>query len=139
MGTTNSTYRISFSEMQRYTSPGSDSIIISTLPLDKQHCLIPNTISPKDEEKIINALITNNKRANIIVYGTNCNDSTVDIKHKQLIGLGLTCAKIYTGGMFEWLLLQEVYGADAFPSIGTELDLFLYQSPASTLKLLTNG
>ena len=134
MGTTSSTYRISFSEMQRHVSGGAESIIISTLPTNRQHCLIPRTVASGDEEKIINALISNNKRITVIVYGSNCNDTTVDIKHKQLIGLGLINTKIYTGGMFEWLLLQEVYGDVEFPTEGKELDLFLYQPAVSQLK-----
>ena len=125
--------------MQRHVSGGAESIIINTLPMTKQHCLIPMTVPPEDEEKIINALISNNKRMSVIVYGSNCNDSTVDVKHRQLIGLGLVNTKIYTGGMFEWLLLQEIYGNVEFPTDGNELDLFLYQPAVTQLKLLTNG
>ena len=94
MGATTSTHRVSFSEMQQHIMVNSPSIIISTLPVNKQHCLIPRTVSPKDEEKVINEAISKDKNAIVIVYGTNCNDLSVDRKHKQLIGLGLANAKI---------------------------------------------
>ena len=139
MGATTSTHRVSFSEMQQHIMVNSPSIIISTLPVNKQHCLIPRTVSPKDEEKVINETISKDKNAIVIVYGTNCNDLSVDRKHKQLIGLGLANAKIYTGGMFEWLCLQEIFGETNFPSDGSELDLLLYQTDNSQVKLLTNG
>ena len=35
---------------------------------------------------------------------------------------------IYTGGMFEWLLLQDIYGKEAFPTKGDELDILKFKS-----------
>ena len=37
-------------------------------------------------------------------------------KQKQLVSLGFKNVYIYLGGMFEWLLLQDVYGQKEFPS-----------------------
>ena len=34
---------------------------------------------------------------------------------------------IYSGGLFEWLLLQDVYGKDEFPTMGCELDILKYK------------
>ena len=37
-------------------------------------------------------------------------------KYDQLIGLGFVNVFIYPGGLFEWLLLQDIYGYDNFPT-----------------------
>ena len=48
-------------------------------------------------------------------------------KYKQLLSLGFTNVSIYIGGMFEWLLLQEIYGEAPFPTTCHELDLLKYK------------
>jgi hypothetical protein len=35
---------------------------------------------------------------------------------------------VYTGGLFEWLLLQDIYGKDEFPTTSDELDILKYRS-----------
>ena len=65
---------------------------------------------------------------NIIVYGNNCNDNSIYKKGEQLNKLGLINVYIYTGGIFEWLILQDVYGDENFPTDGYELDLLKYKS-----------
>ena len=67
------------------------------------------------------------KTQHIIVYGKNNNDEKIFIKHKQLINLGFTNISIYIGGLFEWMLLQEVYGELAFPTTSSELDILRYK------------
>ena len=110
-------------------------ILISTLPSHLQHCLIPTTLSIENEEEIINASISNKLNASIYVYGMNNNDDSVLTKYKQLISLGCSNVYIYHGGMFEWLLLQEVYGEEEFPTNGEELDILKF-APSSKPKLL---
>ncbi len=39
-------------------------------------------------------------------------------KYKQIKGLGLYNLCIYTGGLFEWLCLQDIYGDDEFLTTG---------------------
>ena len=63
-----------------------------------------------------------------IIYGENCNDERLQEKYKQLINLGYTKTTIYLGGLFEWLLLQEIYGEDQFPTTSEELDILKFKS-----------
>jgi hypothetical protein len=81
------------------------------------------------EEIVINKLIKNeNKNINIIVYGTNSNDEKIYKKSQQLISLGFFNVYIYLGGMFEWLLLQDIYGNELFPTTMKEIDILKYKS-----------
>ena len=99
-------------------------ILINTLPYDEQNCLIKNTIVAKNEENIINNL---KKSKNIIIYGKNCRDLSVYKKYKHLHMYGFTNVYIYMGGMFEWLLLKDVYGSNLFSTDGDEIDLLTYK------------
>ena len=69
-----------------------------------------------------------NKSIRIIIYGKNCNDENVNKKYQQLLSLGFYNIFVYFGGMFEWLLLQDIYGKDLFPTTKKELDLLKYKS-----------
>ena len=44
-------------------------------------------------------------------------------KHKQLSELGFTNVSLYVGGMFEWLLLQDIYCEENFPTTQKESDI----------------
>ena len=59
----------------------------------------------------------------IIIYGKNVLDETTKSKYKQLNNLGFKSVYIYSGGLFEWSLLQEVYGKDNFPTTSECRDL----------------
>lgn len=91
-------------------------VLINTLPLDKQSCLIKGTLNAREEEAFINDCLTkytaNPKQ--IILYGKNTCDDTPFAKQRQLASLGIGETNVYTGGMFEWLLLQDIYGKDEF-------------------------
>jgi hypothetical protein len=63
----------------------------------------------------------------MIVYGMHACDPTPETKHAQLRALGFSRAVIYPGGMFEYLLLQDVFGATMFPTRGRELDILRYR------------
>ena len=69
----------------------------------------------------------NNKSHNIIIYGKNCNDDSVYKKYNQFIDLGFTNVYLYLGGLFEWLLLQEIYGKQLFPTQGEENYILKYK------------
>lgn len=99
---------VTFQDVQR-----SSFILINTLPISEQTCLIKNTILAQDEETIINELSDSNKT--VILYGKNCLDETVDKKCHELETFGLK-VYMYRGGMFEWMLLQDIYGAEEFPT-----------------------
>ena len=101
-------------------------ILINTLTITEQNCLIPDTIAIKDEETIINKYL--NKNIHIIIYGKNANDESIFKKYEQLLTLGCSSVFVYTGGLFEWLLLQDIYGKEEFPTTSDELDILKYRS-----------
>ena len=63
----------------------------------------------------------------IIIYGRNCNDEKIYSKYKQLNSLGFYNVYIYSGGLFEWLMLQDIYGVDDFPTTKKELDILRFK------------
>lgn len=119
---------IGFEEMQIAVSSGK-SIIINTLPNTDQYCLIVGTILASEEETQMNDLLATNKKIQIIVYGKNCYDMGVIKKANQLKTFGFETVCIYGGGLFEWLLLQDVYGKTEFrTTTGTKnVDLLKYK------------
>ena len=65
----------------------------------------------------------------ITIYGKNCQEEEKIIKkYKQLQKLGFKNIYIYCGGLFEWLLLQDIYGKDEFPTTIKENDILKYKS-----------
>ena len=129
--TNNSTniQKVNFEDVQNLQTNG---ILINTLPLNMQDCLIIGTISVNEEERIMNSLLSKNKGCTIIIYGKNSNDESIYKKYEQLKKLGFTSAKLYIGGLFEWLLLQDVYGDDEFKTTKKELDILKFK-PNSAL------
>ena len=79
-------------------------------------------------------LLSGKKEVNIIIYGKNCNDNTLYTKYQQLISLGFYNVYVYPGGLFEWLILQDIYGHDDFPTTKKELD-FLRFKPNKILNI----
>lgn len=120
----------------------SEYIIINTMPIHFQNCLIKSTINASLEESIINSVLDkyDMKRTNIILYGLNATDETVDKKAAQLQTLGFSEIYIYCGGMFEWLLLQELYGPMEFPTTDKikPTDIIKYR-PCKKLDILRIG
>ncbi|HIF15020.1 MAG TPA: hypothetical protein EYQ86_06785 [Bacteroidetes bacterium] len=49
-------------------------------------------------------------------------------KYRQLVSLGFTQIYIYPGGLFEWLMLQDIYGYDEFPTTKKQLDFLKYKA-----------
>ena len=141
MGANNSKFKINYEDMQLVCSHSYNNnnnnkyAIINTLDPIYQTCLIPNTIPIAEEEEVINDVITNSKKMKIIIYGLNSNDEKVYSKYEQLVKLGVKHVYIYTGGMFEWLLLQDVYGRELFPTTSRELDILKYK-PRKILDIL---
>lgn len=104
-------------------------LLINTLSNDLQNCLIKTTLSVDNETYILNQIIEKNefKDKTIIIYGANSIDDNVEKKYKQLLELGFTNIYIYNGGIFEWLLLQDIYGQENFPTTSTMLDILKYK------------
>ena len=127
MGNTQSMKKINFEDMQTVTKNPEIYLIINTLPPLDQNCLIVNTTVATDEETLINRYLKENKNIRIIIYGKNSNDETVQKKYQQLLSLGFYQIYIYCGGLFEWLLLQDIYGKDLFPTTKKEMDLLKFK------------
>ena len=128
MGNSQSIRKINYEDIQYVIKNSEIYLLINTLNETEQNCLIPNTINIKNEEELINKCIQNgNKKIKIIIYGRNCNDEKIYSKYQQLISLGFYHVYIYSGGLFEWLLLQDIYGADEFPTTKKELDILKYK------------
>jgi hypothetical protein len=128
MGNSQSTQKINFEDIQYVVKNSEAHILINTLNENEQECLIPNTVGINKEAELINQLIKNgNKQVKIIVYGRNCNDEKIYNKYNQLSSLGFFNIFIYTGGLFEWLMLQDIYGSNEFPTTKKELDILKYK------------
>lgn len=125
----NTVNKVSFEDIQSCINNNNNKLLINTLTASKQVCLIKNTTKAQDEEKVIRNLIDKQKLSyNIIIYGENSNDNTVYKKYEQLIELGFINLYVYTGGLFEWLCLQDIYGDDNFPTTIKELDILKFKS-----------
>jgi len=128
MGNTPVIQKMSYEDMQYIIQHKDHNIIINTLNENEQQCLIPNTINPTQEVEILNTLIkNNNKKIRIIVYGRNSNDERIYTKYHQLNSLGFYNVFIYVGGMFEWVMLQDIYGEQEFPTTKKELDILKFK------------
>jgi hypothetical protein len=92
-------------------------ILIHVMDETDQSVLIKGTLTIEKEITILNSLLSSSKQreTNIIIYGKNTDDFHKVLKrYKQLCDLGFD-AFVYIGGLFEWLLLQEIYGMSVFP------------------------
>lgn len=128
MGNTQSQRKVSFEDIQFVVTTTEIFILINTLPLDEQFCLIYNTSDSKKEEELINHFMQQGKYdIKIIIYGRNCNDETIYTKEQQLRKIGFTNTYIYPGGLFEWLMLQDIYGENEFPTTSKQLDILKYK------------
>ena len=140
MGNTQSMKKINFEDLQTAVRNPEIYLLINTLPNSEQQCLIFNTISVDQEEVIINKYMKENKSIRIIVYGKNCNDETVTKKYQQLLTIGFYNVFVYQGGLFEWLMLQDIYGKDLFPTNKKEVDILKYKPPPQlNISLIENG
>lgn len=129
MGNTqSSSIKINYEDIQHIIKNPEGYLLINTLSNEEQICLIINTININNEENIINRCIKNgSKDIKIIIYGKNSNDEKIYNKYNQLISLGFYNVYIYTGGLFEWLMLQDIYGEKDFPTTKKELDILKYK------------
>jgi len=135
MGNSQSIQKLNFEDIQYVLKNSESHLLINTLPDTEQICLLPNTIHASQEETIINKYLNNGmKNIKIIIYGRNCNDEKIYSKCSQLTSLGFYNVYIYTGGLFEWLLLQDIYGSHEFPTTKKELDLLKYK-PSKILNI----
>jgi rhodanese-related sulfurtransferase len=128
MGNSQSVKKINYEDVQFVTKNSEVHLLINTLNEHEQDCLIPNTININKEVELINNFIKGgNKQVKIIIYGQNCNDEKLYTKYNQLTSLGFYNVYIYPGGLFEWLMLQDIYGTTEFPTTKKELDILKYK------------
>jgi len=115
-------------------------LIINTLDSYHQNCLISGTVSIDTEVELINAHLKKYKDIKVIIYGMNSCDDTCFKKYEQLVKLGFYNVYIYGGGLFEWLLLQDIYGTELFPTNNTSsIDLLKYKGRTKlNMQLLEN-
>jgi hypothetical protein len=120
--------RISFEDMQ-YAQ--THHLIISTLSSSEQDLLISHTINYEREIAAVENAIKHKQP--IIVYGKHANDPTIYKKCEQIKKLG-GVVYLYTGGLFEWLLLQDIYGPENFKTTQTSrtIDILKYK-PSNVL------
>jgi len=135
--------KVSYEDIQmvvyRNTHIPHTTLIINTLPASLQHCLIMTTVDIRYEEQIVNSMFHKNRDIMIIVYGKNSNDITILHKYEQLVKLGFTNVHIYTGGIFEWMLLYEIYGKDLFKITRYEIDILRYRPKSVILAAMAGG
>ena len=115
MGQSSSYPICSFQELQ---TRKDKFVLLNTLPLNRQHYLIKGTLPGLEESVKMNEYLYKNKNIPVILYGLDCNDTSVLKKFAQLKTLGFMNVSIYRGGLFEWALLQDIYGSN-FPTEGT--------------------
>jgi hypothetical protein len=126
MGNSLSFQRINFENVQNMNK--QNTILINTMLSNEQDCLILNTMNSSQEELMINKMLKNkNNCMNIFIYGKNANDESVYKKYNQLKQLGFYNIYIYSGGLFEWLLLQDIYGNTEFKTTSPQLDILKYK------------
>ena len=136
MGNSQSIIKINFEDMQHVCKNKEQYLLLNTLPEMEQGCLIKNTLPAQSEVTIMDTYLkSNNKLVKIIIYGKHCNDDLTEKKYHQLLKLGFSNVHIYGGGMFEWLLLQDIYGADEFPTSSKQTDHLKYK-PGPRLNML---
>lgn len=99
--------------------------VISVLGADEQDVLISGTVPCADEIREVERALA--LRTRIVIYGRNDHDARIYAKYEQIRQLGGD-PRLYLGGLFEWLLLQDFYGAEQFPTTA-KADLLKYKPP----------
>jgi rhodanese-related sulfurtransferase len=133
--------RVGFDDVLLALNQPDKYILINTLPLDQQHCLVEGTLPYHQEERVMNDLLGayDMTSKTILVYGKHGVDSTAEKKCRQIQKLGFTEVYWYVGGLFEWILLQDIFGRDEFPTTTPPNRDILSYKPLSTLRLARIG
>jgi hypothetical protein len=134
------TYKtINFEDVQTIIQmQNKDTLLINTFEPSNQSCLIAGTLPIENETQLMNDYLQKgNKEIRIVIYGMNTTDESVIRKYDQLNSLGFTNVFLYLGGLFEWLLLQDIYSAQMFPTTSRTPDLLKYKGrPQFNTRLL---
>ena len=138
MGQAPSVRKVNFEDVQYAIKQRQNYLLINTLDINEQVCLISKTVPVNKEENLINDYLNKKLNVNIIVYDKNANAPNLMKKYEQLVSLGFINVYIYPGGLFEWLLLQDIYGKDDFPTTKTELDHLKFKGKSMFTTYLIN-
>lgn len=97
--------------------------------MDDESILISGTIKMTIEATKINELMTeHNYDINIIIYGRNVDDYEIlSKKRTQLMSLGFRNVWFYPGGLFEWILLRDIFGTQQFLTTTEIKDILKYR------------
>ena len=126
-------YSIGFEDILQVIERNSTTaVLIHTLPETEQEVLIKGTLTAKEEEKWMDKYLSGElqQEYTFFIYGRHSCDDTPRKKRNQLISLGISDVYIYTGGLFEWLLLQDIYGETEFPTRGGKPKDLLHYRPS---------
>lgn len=115
--------KVSFQDVQ-YAQSNERILLINTLSEHEQSLLIYKTVPASQEIQEVEKAIQMNHT--IIVYGKNSNDESIYVKYNQIHKLG-GIVYIYVGGLFEWLLLQDIYGTDLFKTTNKTIDILKFK------------
>ena len=126
----NSILRISFEDVQYAQT--NNHVIISTLPVKEQDMLIYKTVSCDHEITAVENAIR--LKTPIIIYGKHSNDESIYVKYKQIKKLG-GVVYLYSGGLFEWLLLQDIYGNEFATTSSVKIVDLLKYKPHNVLNI----
>lgn len=121
---------VNFETVQEALKHPETHVLVNVLSSDEQDCLILNTLPIHLEEKTINQWVQSYEGASktVILYGKNCGDySLLEKKNKDFISLGFFNTYVYLGGLFEWVLLQDIYGTENFPTTKIILDILQFR------------
>lgn len=100
------------------TNPSATLLLLAAPSVDTQPWRIHGTLSADREEHQINRLVeygSKNGEAtkHIVCYGLNSTDATPETQARKLARHGLE-ASVYRGGLFEWVLLRELFGETVY-------------------------
>jgi len=111
-----------FEDIQR-----GNAILIHVM--EDETLLIERTLTiAKETDKINGLLQEHGYDKPILIYGKNVDDYEILLKkHAQLVKLGFRNVGFYPGGLFEWLLLRDVFGPKQFPTTANITDIIKYR------------
>jgi hypothetical protein len=131
--------KVGFEDVKQAINHQANTLLINTLPVTEQAVLIPTTLPYEKEEATLNAMLSNYDTGTytIIVYGKHTVDDTPEKKYRQLKQLGFSNVFVYVGGRFEWILLQDIFGAAHFPTTSIPNKDLLVYAPLRGTKITT--
>jgi hypothetical protein len=108
-----------------------NTILINTFtPVQQQqHGLIRGTTLADKEEQMVQSALERDLSITILVYGHNALDPLPYRQADKLRNLGFANVYVYVGGMFEWLLLCDLYGPDQYPLMTVQEEDPMHHAP----------